>query len=315
MIKQKRAEIKKFFLSIVIPIYNEETLLGESINRIKEVLDKNKYDYEFVLVDDGSVDDTWKELLSLAQTLKNSKIIKLSRNFGKEAAIHAGLSRSKGDAVVVMDADLQHPPEYIQEMVSLWLTGNYDVIDAVKDNKKTGRFLSNVFYKIFCKLVGINLTNASDFKLLDKRVVDELERMRERRTFFRAMSFWVGFRRTSIKFVPGDRLKGKSKWSFLSLFKLALDAITSFSPVPLYLIICFGLFFLLLSIILGVHTLYMRYVGFSLDGFTTVILLLLITGSFIMISLGIVGIYIVRIYEEVKGRPRYIVSDFLEKTS
>ncbi len=303
---------KKFLLSIVIPVYNEKKLIKKSISEIKKVLEKQEYSYEFVLVDDGSTDGSWKELVELSSETKNFKAIKLSRNFGKEAALCAGLDKAQGDAVVVMDADLQHPPKTIPKMVKLWLSGDYDVIDGIKKEQGGNRFFANTFYNLFKKLAGFDLKDASDFKLLDIQVVEAWRSMPERETFFRAMSFWIGFRRSRVYFTVPKRLKGSSKWSLFKLFKLALGAITSFSPFPLHLVTFAGWLFFAASVILAIQTLYMRIMGLALDGFTTVILLILITGSLLMISLGIIGAYIAKIYEEVKRRPRYIVSETLE---
>ncbi len=303
---------KEFLLSMVIPIYNEQKLIKKSFFEIKKVLDSYKYNYEFIFVDDGSTDGSWDELISFSSGLENFKAVKLSRNFGKEAALCAGLDKAEGDVVVVMDADLQHPPKIIPKMIDLWLSGDYDVVDGVKKKHCENSFFSKLFCNFFTKLVGIDFKNASDFKLLDSQVVKAWKGMPERETFFRAMSSWVGFRRASVAFTVPKRFCGRSKWSFFSLLKLALGAITSFSPLPLHLVTFFGWFFLLISFVLSIHTLYMKFQGFALDGFTTVILLILITGSLLMISLGIIGVYMAKIYEEVKRRPRYIVSEILE---
>lgn len=304
---------RKKLISLVIPVFEEEELICENIEKIKGVLDLANINHEFVLVDDGSIDSTWNELLKLKDSFDSVRAFRLSRNFGKEAALCAGLEMTTGDAVVVMDADLQHPPEMIPEMVRLWEQEKFDVVDGVKKSRgreKAFNFLSaGLFYKMLNKFSGINLKNASDFKLMDAKVIDAWRMLPEKDTFFRAMSFWVGFNRTSLEFEVAERTAGESKWSPMALLKLALTAITSFSSIPLHIVSFLGILFLLGSLGLGIHTVYMKFSGAAVSGFTTVILLLLIIGSTLMISLGIIGEYISRIYNEVKRRPRYIISE------
>ncbi len=305
--------MKTNLISLVIPVFEEEALIYENIITVKNILENNNINYEFIIVDDGSKDGTWDEINKLKAKVDGLKAYRLSRNFGKEAALCAGLEMTSGDAVIVMDADLQHPPEVIPKMIGLWSEEGFDVVDGVKMSRgkeKALNFLSaGLFYKLLNKFSGINLKNASDFKLMDARVVDAWRLMPEKDTFFRAMSFWVGFKRTSIEFEVAERTAGESKWSVLSLLKLAVTAITSFSSIPLHIVSFLGTLFLLGSVVLGVHTLYMKFSGAAVSGFTTVILLLLIIGSTLMISLGIIGEYISRIYHEVKRRPRYIISE------
>ena len=215
-----------------------------------------------------------------------------------------------------MDADLQHPPELIPEMVRLWKEEGYEVVEGVKalrgQESLVNKAGAGLFYYILSKFSGFDIKQASDFKLLDKKVVHAWQSMNERNTFFRGMSAWVGFNRISIPFNIKNRTGGASKWSLFKLFKLAINAITSFSSLPLHIVTFMGLIFLLGSLILGIQTLYMKLKGIAYSGFTTVILLLLIIGSTLMISLGIIGTYIAKIYEEVKGRPRYIVAEQIE---
>lgn len=307
--------MKDFLISMVIPVYEEEQLIYNNVMVIKNILEENNYKYEFIIIDDGSKDNTFSELKRLSLEIPSLIAIKFSKNFGKEAALCAGLNKVSGDIAIVMDADLQHPPKIIPKMVKLWKEDNYDVVDGVKKSRGKESFFSfftaGIFYKILHKSSGINLKNASDYKLLDKKVIEAWKKMPERDTFFRAMSFWVGFNRTSITFEVATRTDGKSKWSFITLFKLAITAITSFSALPLHIVTVLGIAFLIGSVIMGIHTLYMKFSGIAVSGFTTVILLLLITGSALMISLGVIGIYISRIYEEVKARPRYIVTEII----
>ncbi|HPJ22469.1 MAG TPA: glycosyltransferase family 2 protein [Clostridia bacterium] len=302
----------KGVLNILIPVYEEEDQIYENIVHICSILDRTEYEYEILIIDDGSRDNTWEQIIRLMNDRPEVSGVRFSRNFGKEAALCAGMDRVMADAVIVMDSDLQHPPEKLPEMIALWEQG-YEVVDGVKDSRgkeKAGGALSaNLFYGLLNRFSGINLKNASDFKLMDRKVVEAFRKLPERDTFFRAMSFWVGFRRVEMKFTVAPRNKGKSKWSFISLMRLAVTAITSFSAIPLQIVTVLGMLFLLGSVVLGIHTLYMKFSGMAVSGFTTVILLLLIIGSGIMISLGIIGIYVSRIYDEVKRRPRYIVAE------
>lgn len=299
-------------LSVVIPVYNEEKQIEKTIAEVKGVLAGIPGDYEIIIIDDGSADNTWEILKELADKNPEIRAYRFSRNFGKEAALMAGLSKAKGDACITMDADLQHPPGLIPEMVSLWKQG-YEVVEAVKKGRGRENTLSSVsaflFYRIMYRLSGYNLENASDFKLMDRKVVREIAGMPERETFFRGLAAWVGYRRKEVYFSVPERETGKSGWSKLKLFRLAITAFTSFSSLPLQFVTFIGIIFLIGSFILGIQTLVMKIKGWAIGGFTTVILLLLIIGSCLMISLGMIGIYIARIYNEVKARPRYIISE------
>ncbi len=299
-------------LSVVIPVYNEEKQMGKTISTICSVLDGITDQYQMIVVDDGSADGTWQVIKALADQTPQLEGIRFSRNFGKEAAIMAGLSRAEGDACIIMDADLQHPPALIPEMVRHWEEGT-EVVEAVKEDRGREspftRLGASLFYKIMYRLSGFKLERASDFKLLDKKVVQSLLHMPERETFFRGLSAWVGYSRTQVCFKVPERETGESRWSRLKLVRLAISAFTSFSSLPLQFVTFIGILFLIGSIVLGIQTLVMKLRGLAIGGFTTVILLLLIMGSCLMISLGMIGIYIARIYNEVKARPRYIVSE------
>ncbi len=299
-------------LSVILPVYNEEKQIEKTVNEIKSIISGLNEGFEIIVVDDGSTDNTWDVLKDLAGKNPEVSVYRFSRNFGKEAAIMAGLSNAEGDACITMDADLQHPPELIPEMVRLWKEG-FEVVEAVKRDRgretSLKRFSASLFYKILYRLSGFNLQNASDYKLLDRKVVGEIIRMPERETFFRGLTAWVGYKRTELYFNVPERKTGKSGWSKLKLFRLAITAFTSFSSLPLQFVTFIGILFLIGSFILGIQTLIMKLKGWAIGGFTTVILLLLIIGSCLMISLGMIGIYIARIYNEVKSRPRYIISE------
>ena len=304
-----------FLISVVLPVYNEEKQIQESIKVIHKILKDKDINHEFVLVDDGSRDNTWKAIKEASAKFPRIRAVKFSRNFGKEAALCAGLEAATGDACIVLDADLQHPPEIIPEMVRLWREEGYEVVEGVKTSRGNESFTNKVaalmFYKVMHKLSGLDLNGASDFKLMDAKVIAAWKMLNERNTFFRGMTAWVGFKRIEIPFMVVDRARGKSKWSILRLFKLAVTAITSFSSLPLQVVTFLGVAFLICSIPMAVETLYLKFRGEAVSGFTTVILLLLIIGSALMISLGIIGTYIAKIFDEVKYRPRYLVAETL----
>lgn len=315
-------------ISLVIPFYNEEKQIPTTLNAVIPIMNSLDYDYEILLVDDGSKDQTWQMIDQFSSYTRPENPhglrgvisgISFSRNFGKEAAICAGLHYASGDAVILMDGDLQHPPHYIPKMIEIWEKEGIDVVEGVKSSRgkeslkqKLNAFL---FYKFFRKASGYDLENASDFKLLDKKVVQEWRRLGEHDMFFRALSAWLGFKRKSFEFEVLERAHGQSKWPLFKLAKLSIDAITSFSALPLQIITFMGMASLLISVILGIQTVFRWATGTAADGFTTVILLQLAIGGLIMVSLGLIGIYIARIFTEVKARPRYIVSRFTSSAS
>lgn len=299
-------------LSLVIPFYNEEAHVPLTLAEVIPVLESTGLDFELLMVDDGSVDQTWSAIEKACAQDNRLTGFRFSRNFGKEAAICAALDHASGDAVILMDGDLQHPPRYIPEMVRLWQEG-YEVVEGVKSSRGKERLSSRLnaalFYGLFRRFTGFDLRNASDFKLLDRKVVNEWRRLDEQDTFFRGLSAWLGFKRTTFSFDVAERQAGSSKWSPFALLKLSLNAITGFSAVPLHLITVIGLVLLSGFLVLGIQTLVNWFTGQAATGFTTVILLQLLIGGSIMISLGLIGIYIARIFTEVKGRPRYIVTE------
>lgn len=299
-------------LSIVLPSYNEEQNIANTAAVLSELLEREQIDYELVFISDGSTDRTYEEIQKAAEGNARVKGARFSRNFGKEAGIFAGLRIAGGDAVIVMDCDLQHPPEVIPQMWKLWQEG-YEVVEGIKISRgkesPAHKLAAGLFYRIMSSLIRMDMNASSDFKLLDRKVVDVLVSLPEKNTFFRALSFWAGYRTATVEYEVQERRYGVSKWSFFSLMKYAISNATSFSTLPLQLVTIAGLIFLLFSVILGVQTLVRFLMGSSVEGFTTVILLLLICGGMIMLSLGVIGHYIARIYEEVKGRPKYIISE------
>ncbi len=297
-------------LSIIIPSYNEQDNIPKTFAVIKEILDTSGIPFEIIFVDDGSKDDTYLRIHALSKEHSGVKGLSFSRNFGKEAAIFAGLEASCGACCVIMDCDLQHPPALLPQMYRLWQEG-YEVVEGIKASRgkenPVHTLCANAFYHIISKATGIDMSRASDFKLMDRKAVDALLILPERAPFFRALSSWVGFRSTTIPFEVGERTIGSSKWSVWSLTKYAIQNITSFSGAPMQFVSLMGWVMLLASIALGIQSLYKYFSGSALEGFTTVILLQLIIGSVLMISLGIIGHYISRIYDEIKARPRYII--------
>ena len=298
-------------LSVVLPAYNEEKMIEKAGSVIGQILEEQKIPYEIVFVDDGSKDGTWSEIERTAQKDPHIAGVHFYRNFGKESAMLAGLANTKGDCCVVMDCDLQHPPETVVEMYRLWEQG-YEVVEGVKHSRGkeslAHKASAGMFYKLISKAVGIDMSRASDFKLLDRKAVDALLDMPERNAFFRALSAWIGYKTTSVEFDVREREEGESKWSTKSLIRYAITNIVSFSSAPMQFVTGAGVFVFFLAVILGIQTLIHYFTGNAVEGFTTVILLLLLIGSILMISLGIIGYYISKIYEEVKGRPRYLIS-------
>ena len=298
-------------LSIVLPAYNEEQNIANTTKVLSEMLEVAEIEYELIFVSDGSQDGTFSEIQKVAADNARIHGAEFSRNFGKESAIFAGLEMASGDAVVVMDCDLQHSPESVLEMWELWQEGA-QVVEGVKRNRgkeKLGYKLSaGLFYKIMSKLIKMDMSASSDFKLLDRKVVEVLLILPERNTFFRALSFWTGFRQEKVYYEVQERQFGESKWSFFSLMKYAITNVTSFSTLPLQMVTVMGMVSILLSLILYVQTIIRYLMGMAVEGFTTVILLILIVGGLLMLSLGVIGHYIARIYEEVKARPKYIIS-------
>jgi glycosyltransferase involved in cell wall biosynthesis len=297
-------------LSIVAPVYNEGAGVDAFVSRLTEILSAEELRWEFVLVDDGSTDDSWARVAKLSAADARVRGVQLSRNFGKEAAVLAGLEHAEGDAVIVIDADLQHPPTVIPTMVQCWRDGA-DVVEAVKRDR-TGQSLANrlaarLFNTLFTRLTRVDLVNATDFRLLARPAVDALLRMPEHSSFFRGTSSWIGFRRASVEIAIDPRSGGATRWSAKALFRLAVNGLTSFTSAPLHLVTLGGFAFAAFALVLGVQTLVRWIQGDSVAGFPTVILVLLVMGTFILLGLGIIGEYLARVHEEVRARPRYLV--------
>lgn len=299
-------------VSIVLPVYNEENIIENTVLEVEKILDSLKLSYEMILVDDGSEDDTWKKIDKIEKERRGGifKGILFSRNFGKEAALLAGLAYSKGDAVITMDSDLQHPPEKIPEFIKIWKNG-YKIVEGIKssrgDETTIHHTFASAFYKLLSRAVGTDMNNTSDFKLLDREVVNVILQMPEKQMFYRAISAWVGFKSTTVEFEVQKRTYGESKWTAVKLTQYAIRNITSFTSAPLQVITVLGGLFFLLAIFVGIFAMIKWVNGSAVEGFTTVILLQLIYGSITMFAMGLIGYYISKLSDEIRNRPRYIV--------
>ena len=307
-------------ISVVIPAYNEALTLPLLIGEITEHLSPMGRGFEIIVIDDGSEDDTWGVLTSCFRENEKLRCVRFTRNFGKEAAIYAGLKMSLGAAAVVMDADLQHPPALLPEMISSWERTGVSLVEAVKEKRQAESRLraigSAVFYHLFLKTAGLNLRNSSDYKLLDRKMIEQYLNLHESIRFFRGLTKWFGYPSAVIYYSPSDRWGGrkKSRWTIHSLIAFARNSLISFSVIPLRFVTWLGFATFLMSVLLGVQTLWMKLSGLAVEGFTTVILVVLGIGSVIMMSLGLMGEYIARIYEEIKQRPMYVIGELLEAT-
>jgi len=297
-------------ISIVAPVFNEGAGVDRFVRRLGDVLSGVRY--ELVLVDDGSTDDSWRRIADHGRHDHRIRGVQLSRNFGKEQAVLAGLEHAAGDAVVVIDADLQHPPSAIPAMLRLWREGAH-VVEAVKRNRAGqsfgNRLAARVFNATFTRLTTVDLVNATDFRLLSRTAVDALLSLPEHAGFFRGTSSWIGFRRAVVQVDIDHRAGGATRWTVRSLFRLAVNGLTSFTAAPLHFVTLAGIGFAGFSVLLGAQTLIRWMRGGSVAGFPTVILLLLVLGTFVLIGLGVIGEYLARIHDEVRGRPRYLVQD------
>ena len=314
MARAKKSSVKT--ISLIVPCYNEESNVEPFHKEICRVFQQiNDADFELMFVDDGSKDNTFERIQELRKKDERVKCVSFSRNFGKEAALFSGIRAVSGDCVVILDADLQHPPETIIEMVKQWRDG-YDVVEGVKSNRGKESLLRKAFAKIFygmiSKAVGMDMRDSADYKLLDRKVLNELSALKERNTFFRALSFWVGFKKTTVYYEVAERASGQSKWSTKSLVRYAIKNVICFSYAPLQIVTRMGITFMLVATIFGIDALVSFIKGKAASGFPTLIFLVAIGIGGIMISLGVIGVYIAQIYDEVKGRPQYIVGKKLD---
>lgn len=304
----------KITYSIIAPIYNEIENLPELYRRVKEVMDSSGERWELILVDDGSTDGSTERIRELAQKDKTVRPVIFARNFGHQVAITAGWDYARGDAIVIIDADLQDPPEMILELAKKWREG-YEVVYAVRSEREGEswfkKFTAAMFYRIIYSITDVKIpVDTGDFRLMDRKVVDVLKQMKERHRFPRGMSAWVGFKQIGVKYNRAARVAGVTKYPFSKMLKLALNAITGFSYFPLQLATYFGFASAGISVIAIPVVIYMRMMGSgAFFGQATTLIAVLFFGGVQLISLGVLGEYIGRLYDEAKGRPLYIVRD------
>jgi polyisoprenyl-phosphate glycosyltransferase len=303
-------------ISVVVPAFNEAAGIQSAIRTLAGVLEPLGYRYEIVVVDDGSRDDTFMQAAELVDTGLPVRAIRLSRNFGKEAALLAGLHNAHGDAVVTIDADLQHPPALIPDMIHAWEQGAR-IVHGVKRSRGDEQWSSTarayVANKLITALGGIDVRNSSDFKLLDRAAVNVLtQSVPERSRFYRGLANWIGFTQVTLEFDVARREAGQSGWTLSSLISLSLTAMVSFTSAPLRIVSILGVLTFLLGFAVGTDAVISWFQGVAVSGFTTIIITLMLIGSFIMISLGVIGEYIAKIYDETKQRPAFIIDRIRE---
>ena len=299
-------------LSVVIPAFNEQEMVPAAAEQIDGILSRAGIPHELIFIDDGSRDATWAEIRAESEHRDTVRGVHFSRNFRKEAAIFAGLQAADGDCVAVIDCDLQHPPEKLVEMYRLWEQG-VEVVEGVKTDRGeeslAHRVAAKTFYRLISEATHIDMTRASDFKLLDRKAVSVLLSMREKRAFFRALSSWIGFRTAEVPYEVRERAAGESKWSTWLLIKYALSNITAFTSLPLHLITGCGAASFLAALIVGIVSIVRLAMGRVVSGLTGAVILLLFLSGLIMVGLGIIGYYLGNIYMEIQDRPRFIVSE------
>lgn len=304
----------KITYSIIAPIFNEIDSLSELYRRVKEVMDANGEPWEFILVDDGSTDGSTDKIRDLAQQDKTIRPVIFARNFGHQVAITAGWDYARGDAVIIIDADLQDPPEVILELANKWKEG-YEVVYAVRGEREGEswfkKFTAAAFYRLIYSITDVKIpVDTGDFRLMDRKVVDVLKQMKERHRFPRGMSAWVGFKQVGVTYRRAARLAGVTKYPFRKMLKLAVNAITGFSYFPLQVATFFGFFSAGVSILAIPVVAALRLAGSHFfEGQTTTLISVLFLGGVQLISLGILGEYVGRLYDEAKGRPLYIVRE------
>ncbi|HKN12356.1 MAG TPA: glycosyltransferase family 2 protein [Candidatus Binatus sp.] len=310
----KRLEESRVKLSIVIPIYNEAANLDEFFRRLLEVLERLAVSYEVVCVDDGSTDETLARLIERRARDPRLKILSLSRNFGKEVALSAGIEHSSGAAVIPIDCDLQDPPELIEEMVAQWRLG-YDVVYATRHSRPgdglAKRLSARMFYRLLDAVSEVPIpSDAGDFRLLDRRVVDALLRLPERSRFMKGLFAWVGFKQTELSFEREGRNAGSSAWTYWRLWNFALDGVTSFSSLPLKIWSYVGVVISLLAFAYALFLAVFKLArGINVPGYTSLMVVVLFLAGIQLITLGVIGEYLGRVYTEVKHRPLYLLRE------
>ncbi len=300
-------------ISIVIPIYNEVLNIPIMVHSIEAVFSKLDYDYNIIYVDDGSKDDTIEKIKNYANQNKNIRFISFSRNFGHQNALKAGIDLSDGDAVISMDGDMQHPPTLIPQLIKKWEEGN-DIVYTIRLDTDNTSFVkkttSNLFYQILNKLSSVELEKGTaDFRLLDKKVVNVFREIKESDLFWRGLVKWMGFNQISIQYTAGDRVHGKSKYTYKKMKDLALKGITSFSTKPLSIAIYIGLVSSLASILFFLYAFISYHMGHVISGWTSIIIAIAFFGGLQLMVLGIVGLYLGKLFMQSKNRPQYIIKE------
>jgi len=304
-------------LSVVIPLFNEEKNIRQLYDELIPVLTKLVKSYEIIFVDDGSIDRSFEIIKQFSIENKFIKGISLSRNFGHQIAITAGLHQAKGEAVITMDADLQHPPNLIPELYKLYKEGN-DIVNTIRlDTTDAGifkKFTSNIFYKLLNSLSDIKIEPASaDFRLMSRRAVDAFILITEKDRFTRGLVSWMGFKQVSIDYIAPPRFAGKSKYTLRRMFSFGLDGITSFSSKPLRISFYFGISVFIIGIIYAIFAIINYFQGEVVAGWTSNLVSILLIGGIQLVSIGIIGEYIARIFNEVKARPLYFIKDQIDE--
>ncbi|MFP4104556.1 MAG: glycosyltransferase family 2 protein [Phycisphaerae bacterium] len=309
---------KSILISLIVPVFNEEHCVEAFLDEVdRQVPEEENLTREIVFVDDGSTDGTVDRLAELKQTHEGVRIICLSRNFGKEAALTAGLDHCRGDVAVPIDVDLQEPPALIRDFLREWRNG-YDVVYAVRADRRSDGLLkrssAGAFYRVFNRISQTRIPpNVGDFRLLDRRVVEEVCRLRERSRFMKGLLNWPGFKATGVSFDRPARSSGQSGWGFLKLWRLALDGIFSFSSAPLKVWAYVGLLISLVSMVYGLYIVGLKLIyGIDVPGYSSIIVAVTVLGGLQLMSLGIIGEYLSRIFDEIKQRPIYVVDRIVE---
>lgn len=309
--RQLAVQNKSLFISCVVPVYNEEAVIGKFVAALQEELRKLAHRFEIIIVDDGSRDQTIENIQQLPKDYQ-VKLLGLSRNFGKEVALTAGIEHAKGDVVILIDSDFQHPISLISTFLTYWAEG-YDMVYGVRESRASESYLKRQFaqwfYSLMQMITKIDIPrNAGDFRLLDRKIVNAIEQFPERTRFMKGLYAWVGFKKIGIPFQVQDRVAGKTSWGFKRLTELAITGITSFSDVPLRV---WGFVGFLISVISFIYAIYIvietMVYGADLPGFPTLAAAIMFFGGIQLLSIGILGEYIGRIFTEVKQRPKYLL--------
>jgi dolichol-phosphate mannosyltransferase len=298
-------------ISIVIPAFNESANIHTLHQKLTEILHKTSYDFEFIFIDDGSIDNTFETIKSLSEIDPRVFYIELSRNFGHQSAIKAGIDNAKGDCLIMMDCDLQHPPEIIKKMIAIWEMG-YDIVYTKRrEDKKLPWFkrkASSLYYSLFNYLVDFKLeSGTADFRLMTRNVIDAFSRFSENELFFRGLIKWAGFKQAAVEYDPGQRYSGKTKYSFPKMISFGLRGISSFSIKPLKLIFYLGTIFFLASLFLVVYALLSYFLGKAVSGWTSTIIAIFFFGGLQMLMIGVISLYLSKLVIQSKHRPQYFI--------